>query len=125
MKTAVSFAIVTLLLMLLSGLALLGMNPEASRYDRLIAVLARFAITESTLRQDILNTRVGLVRNYDSLNQEILTLHDLLRQLRKEGADPVVVGPLEDLIGTQDNLVEQFKTNNALLQNSLAYSRGL
>jgi hypothetical protein len=106
MKTVVSFAVVTLLLMLLSGLSLLGMNPEASRYDRLIAVLSRFAITESTLRQDILNARVGLVRTYDPLNRDMLTLHDLLRQLRKEGADPAVVGPMEDLIGIQDNLAE-------------------
>lgn len=68
MRTGISIAVVTLLLMLLSGLSLLGMNPEASRYDRLIDILSRFAITESALRQDILNVRAGLLRSYDPLN---------------------------------------------------------
>jgi signal transduction histidine kinase len=121
MKTIVSIAAVTLLLMLLSGLSLLGMDPEASRYDRLIAVLSQFAITESTLRQDILNSRAGLLRNYDPLDQEMNTLHDQLRQLRQQGADNATLRPMEDLIAAQDILTEQFKTNNALLQNSLAY----
>ena len=121
MRTGISIAVVTLLLMLLSGLSLLGMNPEASRYDRLIDILSRFAITESALRQDILNVRAGLLRSYDPLNQEVQTLHTLLRQLRQEGADPAVVAPMEGMIGTQDKLVEEFKTDNALLQNSLAY----
>ncbi len=121
MKTVLSIATVTLLLMLLSGLSLEGMNPEASRYDRLIAVMSRFAITESALRQDILNARAGLLRNYDPLNRETETVHDLLHQLRQEGADDSVVRPLDEMIDAQDKLTEQFKTNNALLQNSLAY----
>ncbi len=121
MKTIVSVAGVTLLLMLLSGLSLLGMNPEASRYDRLLAGLVRFAITESSLQRDILSARAGLLRNYDPLNQEMTSLHASLRRLRQEGVGETVVQPLQDLVARQDRLVERFKTNNALLQNSLAY----
>jgi signal transduction histidine kinase len=121
MKTMVSIAAVTLLLMLLSGLSLLGMNPEASRYDRLIAILSQFAITESTLRQDILNTRTGLLRNYDPLDREMNTLYGQLHQLRQQGVKNATLQPMEDLIASQETLTEQFKTNNAMLQNSLAY----
>jgi signal transduction histidine kinase len=121
MKTTLSILIATLLLVLLSGLSLLGMDPEAARYDRLLSELSGITVTESALRQDILNARAGLLRNYDALNRDTDTLYASLRRLRQEGADPTVLQPLEDMVARQDDLTDQFKTNNALLQNSLAY----
>lgn len=121
MRTIVSVTIAAILLMLLSGLALLGMDPEASRYDRLIAELSRFTVTESALRQDILNARAGLLRNYDPLNREMARLHESLERLRGDRADATLLRPLEDLVARQDDLTNQFKSDNALLRNSLAY----
>jgi signal transduction histidine kinase/CheY-like chemotaxis protein len=121
MKTIPSIAFVTLLLLVLSGLSLLGMDPQASRYDGMLSVVSKFSVTESALRQDILNARAGLLRDYDPVNRRMTALHGFLGQLRQQGVDPKVLGPLEEMVGEQDELAEQFKSDNALLQNSLAY----
>jgi signal transduction histidine kinase/CheY-like chemotaxis protein len=121
MRTIPSIAFVTVLLLVLSGLSLLGMDPEASRYDSMISAVSRFSVTESALRQDILNARAGLLRNYDPLDRRMAALHDVLGQLRQQRVDPKVLQPLEEMVAKQDRLTEQFKSDNALLQNSLAY----
>jgi signal transduction histidine kinase len=121
MKTIPSIAFVTLLLLVLSGLSLLGMDPQASRYDGMLSVVSKFSVTESALRQDILNARAGLLRDYDPVNRRMTALHGFLDQLRQQGVDPKVLGPLEEMVEEQDQLTEQFKSDNALLQNSLAY----
>ena len=69
--------------------------------------------------------RAGLLRHYDSLVSEIGALHDALDRLRKAAAsDPeekAAIDRLAALVDRQEELVEQFKSKNALLQNSLAY----
>jgi signal transduction histidine kinase len=108
-------------LLLISELALLGIDPEASRYDRMTTTLGRLAVEENRVRQDILAARAGLLRTYDPINQQMDALHDSLGQLRREGVDGAVLRPLEEPVEQQDDLVEHFKTDNALLRNSLAY----
>ncbi len=120
MRTIPSIVFVTLLLLVLSGLSLLGMDPEASRYDGMISMVSRFNVTESALRQDILNARAGLLRNYDPINRRMAALHGLLGQLQQQHVDPKVLQPLAEMVAEQDRLTEQFKSDNALLQNSLA-----
>jgi signal transduction histidine kinase len=110
-----------LLLLLISVLSLLGMNPEASRYDRTLAAISRFATAEGALRRDILSARAGLLRDYDPLNQTTAALHRSVADLRLAKVDNAVLGPLGELIREQDGLTEKFKSDNALLQNSLAY----
>jgi signal transduction histidine kinase len=110
-----------LLLLLISVFSLLGMNPEASRYDRALAAISRFATAEGALRRDILSARAGLLRNYDPLNQATVALHRAVADLRQAKVDNGVLGPLNDLIREQDGLTERFASDNALLQNSLAY----
>jgi signal transduction histidine kinase len=111
----------TVLLLLLSVLFLLGMNLQASRYDRALAAESRFATAEGALRRDILSARAGLLRNYDPLNQATVALHRAAADLRQARVDNSVLGPLNDLIREQDGLTEQFASDNALLRNSLAY----
>jgi signal transduction histidine kinase/CheY-like chemotaxis protein len=121
MKLTYVIGAAALLLLLISMLSLLGMNPEASRYDRALAAISSFVTAEGALRRDILSARAGLLRNYDPLNQAKAALHRSVADLRRAEVDNAVLGPLDALIREQDGLAERFKTDNALLQNSLAY----
>jgi hypothetical protein len=124
MKSAV--VIVPLLVLLLfTWLSLRGMNPEAEDFDRALSALNGFAIAESALQRDVLAARSGLLRNYDPLVRENHELADALDQLRELTiADPAIASPVKVLdasLARQEQLTEQFKSDNALLQNSLAY----
>jgi hypothetical protein len=108
-------------LLLLSGLYFFGTDPKAPHYEHTLTTIAEFAMTENRLRQDILAARAGLLRNYDPLNQEMITLNGSLRKLHQEKVNSAVLQPMEDLAVQQNKMIEQFITDNALLQNSLAY----
>jgi signal transduction histidine kinase len=113
------------LLLLLTWLLLRGMNSGGSALDDGLRALDDFAIAESALHRDVLSARVGMLRNYDPLVQELQTLHGAIERLRlyapnnHELATSIEI--LNQLVDSQERSTEQFKTNNALLQNSLAY----
>jgi signal transduction histidine kinase len=109
------------LLALITWFLALSLDPAASRYDRSLGVLDNFEMTESILRRNILSVRIGLLRDYDPLVQETNTLASDLDALRTLGVRPAVIDPLAALVAQQDGLVEQFKTDNALLQNALSH----
>jgi signal transduction histidine kinase len=124
MKSAV--AIVPLLVLLLfTWLSLRGMNPEAEQFDRALSTLNGFVVAESALQRDVLAARSGLLRHYDPIVRETSELADALDQLRELTiADPAIASPVKALstsLSRQEQLTEQFKSDNALLQNSLAY----
>ncbi|MBV8511597.1 MAG: two-component system VirA-like sensor kinase [Xanthobacteraceae bacterium] len=123
-KLAVLF-IPLLLLFLFTWLSLRGMNPEAEEFDRALSTLNGFVVSESALQRDVLAARAGLLRNYDSIVRETNELSEALDQLRElTRADPPIgsaIRPLGDSLDQQEHLTEQFKTDNALLQNSLSY----
>ncbi len=114
-----------LVLLLFTWLSLRGMNPEAEEFDRALSALNGFVVAESALQRDVLAARSGLLRNYDPLVREARELADLVDQLKELTlADPTVASPVEALSASltgQEQLTEQFKSDNALLQNSLAY----
>jgi signal transduction histidine kinase len=119
MKTIASLA--TLAALLVSWLCFIGTSTNAPRDDRALTTLNQFVATASRLREDILNARLGLLRNYDPLDQETSFLHESLRSLRQDGVSDAVIGPLSRLVDRQEELMERFKSDNALLQNALAY----
>jgi signal transduction histidine kinase len=125
-KMKLAAVIVPLLVLLLfTWLSLRGMNPEAEEFDRALSTLNGFAVTESALQRDVLAARSGLLRNYDPIVRETHELADALNQLRGLTlADPAIASPVKALrtsLTRQEELTEQFKSDNALLQNSLAY----
>jgi signal transduction histidine kinase len=121
MKRISVAAAVTLAVLLLSILELWGRDPRALQYDDALLTLSRFDMAESQLQLDVLNARAGLLRNYDSINQAEDRLHEALARLSQQGADQAALQPLAAMIAQQDALTEEFKTDNALLQNSLTY----
>lgn len=125
MKLSGFIATAVSLLLLLTWLLLRGMNTGTSVLDDGLRALDDFAIAESALHKDVLSARVGMLRNYDPLVREMETLHLSMGKLAAAAPEDrellAGIARLEQLVASQDRLTEQFKTNNALLQNSLAY----
>ena len=125
MRISPTLAAVPLLLLLLTWLLLQGMNTDADLFDRTLAALDDFSKAEAALRGDVLSARAGLLHNYDPLVGEVNELNDALARLQDvQASHPRTVTPIRELaaaVARQEGLTEEFKSDNALLQNSLAY----
>ena len=79
---------------------------------------------EIALHRDVLSARAGMLRNYDPLVEEINALREALGRLHDNAsADTEQAAAIDRFAAAaarQEELTEQFKSNNALLQNSLA-----
>ncbi len=125
MRVTPSAAIVPILVLLLTWLSLRAINPDAEMFDRALAEIDRFATIENALYHDVFAARAGSLRNYDPLVREIDALYVSLDRLRETAAsDAETVAAVDRLaasVGRQEELVERFKSDNALLHNSLAF----
>ena len=73
------------------------------------------------MRRNVLSLHAGLLNNYDPIANKENALQNSLRQLRQSGVDSAALNPLAALVARQELLIEQFKSDNALLHNSLDY----
>lgn len=125
MRVTPAVAIVPLLVLLLTWLSLRAIDPQAELFDIALAELDRFAVLENALYRDVFTARAGTLRNYDPLVREFNELHESLARLRETAAiDSETAAALDQLaasIDRQEELVERFKSDNALLHNSLAF----
>jgi hypothetical protein len=125
MKVTPAIAAVPLLVVLLTWLSARAVDPDAERYDQALVELDRFELQEAELHRDILSARTGALRNYDPLVKETAALDESIGRLRQAASFDTAMTSSIDRLATvvlrQDALVEEFKGNNALLQNSLAY----
>jgi signal transduction histidine kinase len=116
---------VPLLLLLLTWLSSGAVNADAEMYDQALQKLDWMAVAESALQKDVLMARAGTLRNYDPLVREIADLYGIVGQMHCIASPGARTGPainaLAVSIRRQEELIERFKTENALLQNSLAY----
>jgi signal transduction histidine kinase len=120
------FGLVTAIpLVLLPWLWWLGMHTGTDRADDALRALDDLTIAKGALYRDVLSARTGMLRNYDPLVRELTALHGAVDRLREATAgDPEVAaasGRLANLADQREQWTEQFKSSNALLQNSLAY----
>jgi signal transduction histidine kinase/CheY-like chemotaxis protein len=117
--------VTAILLVLLPWLWWRGMHTGTDRADDALRALDDFATAKSALHRDVLSARTGMLRNYDPLVRELTELHGAVGRLRDASVgDPEVAdatGRLASLANQQEHWTEQFKSRNALLQNSLAY----
>jgi hypothetical protein len=116
---------VALLALILTWLSLRAVNGNAETFDRALAELDRFTEEEGALRGDLLAARAGLLRNYDPLVQQVNAIDESVDRLRDIAIDEArlaaAVDELAKAIGHQEQTVEQFKSDNALVQNSLTH----
>jgi signal transduction histidine kinase len=119
---AVAFSI---LLALLTWLLLRGIDTNAPSYAMTLRAFDDYALAEASLHRDVLQARSGLLRDYDSFVTAVRAMQDAVIRLRMyaqaEGINAEPVDRLAAAVQQQEDIVERFKTSNALLQNSLSY----
>ncbi|MGC1304761.1 MAG: DAHL domain-containing protein [Caulobacteraceae bacterium] len=84
----------------------------------------QFMLGDRALQRDLLSARAGILRDYDPLNRDTSITSASTRELVSlAAADPPLLKATQALASAtqaREDLVERFKTDNALLQNSLA-----
>jgi signal transduction histidine kinase len=117
--------VTVILLVLLAWLWWRGMHTGTAQADEADRALRDFSTAKSALHRDVLSARTGMLRNYDPLVREVTALRGAVDRLRAAAAgDPEVAAAsdrLANLAAQQEEWTEQFKSSNALLQNSLAH----
>lgn len=125
MKTERWAAVAIGLSALLTWFSWRAVNPEAELYDRALIEIDRFGMIEDTLYRDLFTARAGLLLNYDPLVSEIDGLHQAIARLRAttevDGQTAEMVDRLAASVDRQEELVEYFKSQNAVLHNSLSF----
>ena len=89
-----------------------------------LRALDQAVLADSELHRDVLSARAGMLRNYDPLVREERELRAAVELLRTKATDTELTGAAErlaGLVGQEEEWMERFKSDNALLHNSLAY----
>ena len=125
MKMTPIVVFMSFLLLLLTGLLLSGLNLNSTRFDQQIEALDRFSRLERALNREVLTARAGLSRNYDALAQLTDAYDDSVNRLRQatnsDAEEEAAIEVLTAGARRQQDLVEKFKSRNALLRNSFLY----
>ena len=112
-------------IVLLTWLLLRGIGNDGMRYEQALQAFNEFAFAEASLHRDVLQARAGLLLNYDAFSASAAAMKNAVTQLRSlaqtEGLNSGPVDRLASSVVKQVELTEQFKSSNALLQNSLSY----
>ncbi len=118
------------LMLALTWLLVRSATPDPAAHERTIEAFRMLLLSNAALHRDVLRARAGMLRNYDPLVRSIDGLRAATTTLQSLGeatdgaADSAMAGARQRLaaaVDEQEALVEAFKRNNALLQNSLSY----
>jgi signal transduction histidine kinase len=125
MKMTPVVVFVSFLLLLLTWLLLSGLNLNSTRFDRELLALDDFSRFERALNREVLTARAGLSRNYDALARLSDAYDSSLSRLRDaagpDSDESAAVEALAVRARQQQDLIERFKSRNALLRNSFLY----
>lgn len=125
MRTSAIVLSILVLITLLTWLSQRAFDSDAERFDLALGELNRFNTVESDLHANILSARAGLLRNYDPLVRDADALDASMQRMRAsmagDRATEAAIDRLNASVQRQEELTEEFKSNNALLHNSLAY----
>jgi signal transduction histidine kinase len=124
-EIAAGVGAVCLLLALLTWLLMRGIVTDAAAYSTTLRIFDDFALAEASLERDVLRARAGLLLDYDPLvrssEQIAAAVSQLREQATSEGLDTGPVDRLAAATKIEETLTERFKSDNALLRNSLSY----
>ena len=124
-EIAAGVGVVCLLLALLTWLLVRGIATDVADYSTTLRIFDDFALAEASLDRDVLQARAGLLTNYDPLvrssEQIAAAVSELRTQVASEGLDTGPVDRLAAATKVEEKLTERFKSDNALLRNSLSY----
>src|SRR5689334_7940698 len=123
MKRTLAAAAIPIVILLLTWLSQRAADTKADLFDHALTALDRLSMAESALHRDVLSARTGMLRDYGPLVRDVDAVDASLARLRRtvpvDTATAAVVDRLAESITRQEEMVEQFKSDNALLQNSL------
>jgi signal transduction histidine kinase len=118
-------------LLVLTYLLVQSTVPDAERHERTLDAFRALLLTNAALQRDVLRARAGMLRSYDPLVRSVAELRRLSVDLATgEGAVAQGEGrlgiarrveALATSIADLEALAEQFKSRNALLQNSASF----
>jgi hypothetical protein len=98
-------------------------RPDPAVHGRILDTIRTLTLTSPALQRDALEARAGMLPNYDPLVRDAASLRDAVVELRQ--MDDATIGEhldkLAETIDEQEVLLEVFKSDNALLRNSLRY----
>jgi DAHL domain len=123
-------AIVGGLLVLLTYFLLQSQSLDPALIERVHQTLNAFVLYDAELDRDVLRACAGLLNHYDSLEQTSQDLAQIGETLRRQRVTvPVEVAKILDqrldkltaALQQKTALLEYFKSDNALLNNSMAY----
>ncbi len=124
-EIAAGVGVVCLLLALLTWLLVRGIATDVAHYSTTLRIFDDFALAEASLDRDVLQARAGMLTDYDPLVRSSEEIAAAVSRLRAQAAsDGLDTGPVDRLaVATkiEEKLTERFKSDNALLRNSLSY----
>ena len=118
------------LLLALTYLLVHGATPDSAQHERTLDALRSIDLNNAALQRDVLRSRTGLLRTYDPLVQSVAALRQAATSLKTAGdiadgdertAIDQDVAQLIAGVDGQEGLVDDFKSSNAMLQNSLSF----
>jgi signal transduction histidine kinase len=121
--------IVGLLLLALAGLFVKTQTFNVDRYYQALGDLRQLQQIDGMINADVLKARFGLSANYDRLVADWQAFYTGLNQSRHDLAGTIdpnhsiaqQLTKLEAITAQKENQVESFKSQSAVLQNSLRY----
>lgn len=120
--TAQAAVLGVLLAGLLTWLMINGKGEMDAAYVQTQRTIDALALAESRMQHDVLRARTGLLRNYDPIVTHLREMQAALAAIRaSSGPDDREVRALAEAMNREAQMVERFKTGNALVQNSIAY----
>ncbi len=115
-------ALILMLVGLLTWLLARGLAPNDLYLAEMERNLNALAVGDPVLHRDVLSARAGVLRTYDPIVRDVDAIREALARLKRvDGVPGEPVRTIEKAWGEEEQLVEQFKTDNALLQNSIIY----
>ena len=113
------------LLALIGSLWWFAPQPSGPDYQTTVSTLRRLALHQAHLDRDVLLASNGQLQDYDPINLDIaemrLAAGELANDKARQDWNPDAVEALRTEIDLEEDAVERFKTDNALLINSLSY----
>lgn len=105
---------------------------DMETHNRLVNTLGELQAVDATLNQDVIRARYRLLVNYDPLVEAVGRSERFLQQLQQaqhhdhgDGSRPIEIDEnlqrLGDTLRQKSMVVEYFKSDNAVLKNSLSY----
>lgn len=110
-----------LLAALLTWLLINGSGGMEAAYVATQRTVDALALAESRMQHDVLRARTGLLRNYDPIVAHLREMQKAVADLQASNAGDADVRVLAEAVDREAEMVERFKTGNALVQNSIAY----